>query len=181
MMIRIPQLPLWCLTNINPALYDSESLTVVEQTAKIYAKMQALIDDYNSFASEVNITIEKLVTDVNADQEELECQLTKLIHDYIITIDAKIAHQDRVIAESIEYIKANIGESVTQVINDMKESGELTEELTRAFEELGTRVSTLETANQEMTTRITNLEKSYYSLEYDSENEEFTLVKGGIE
>lgn len=180
--MRYPLLPKWALTNKLPAYYDWESLTAVDQTARLYGTIQGLIDDYNKFADEINKAYEELETGINSDQECFENKINKIVHDYIITIDSKIAHQDRVIAESIEYIKANIGETVTNVINEMKESGELTEELTKAFEELGTRVSSLETANtekaeqiEEINARITVLENRKVKLIYDSENESLSF------
>lgn len=176
--MRYPLLPKWALLNKLPAYYDWESLTAVDQTAKLYGTIQGLIEDYNKFADETNKAIQEFVTGINSDQECFEKKITKIVHDYIITIDAKIAHQDRVIEESIEYIKSNIGETVVSVINEMKESGELTEELTRAFEELGSRVSSLETANTEktaqiegLTTRIVSLENQKPKLIYNAETE----------
>lgn len=143
-MKRIPQLPHWCLTDLHPAFYDTESLTVVDQTAKLYGKMSELIDDYNNFANEVNKTIIDFVTGVNTDQEEFEKSINELVHNYIILIDSKIAHQDRVIEENITYIRNNISDGITQIINEMKENGEFDDAITEAFDSLSSRVEVLE-------------------------------------
>lgn len=186
--MRIPILPKWAYSDLLPAFHDVESGTAIQQTAKLYAVIKGMVDDYNKFAEEVNITVEKYMCDVNTDQEQFKNEMTKLIHDYIITIDAKIAHQDREIQESIVYIKNNIGTAVTDVINQMKESGELTEELTKSFEDLGVRVGNLETTNTQiiegLNTRITVLENEKVQLIYDSESESISfqnIVEGGIE
>lgn len=206
-MQRIPQLPKWCLTNMFPAFHDYESLSAIDQTNRLYETMQGLIDDYNKFANEINKTIEIFINNLNGDQKEFECEITRIIHDYIITIDAKIAHQDREIQENIAYIKENIGGAVTDVIRQMKESGELTEELTKAFEDVGARVTSLETSNTETGARVTELETANTNMDmrvseletektnintrltvlenikfsYNAENEELTLIKGGNE
>ena len=123
--MRIPMLPKWAYSDLLPAFHDVESGTAIQQTAKLYAVIKGLVDDYNKFAEEVNITIEKYMTDVNIDQEKFKEEITKLVHDYIITIDTKIAHQDRVIQESIVYIKENISEVLVKYLNELTESGEL--------------------------------------------------------
>ena len=106
-MQRIPQLPPWNLTNPLPAFHDYESLSAIDQTARLYGAMRGLIDDYNKFANSVNETIINYHNDLNADQEQFKNEINQLVHDYIIALDAKIAHQDRVIEENITYIKEN--------------------------------------------------------------------------
>ena len=176
-MQRIPQLPKWCLTNAFPAFHDYESLSAVDQTARLYATMQGLIDDYNKFAGEINSAIEKHVNDLNADQECFKNEINRIIHDYIITLDAKIAHQDRVIEESIVYIKENLAVSVRDVLDQMKESGELSEAIGDSFNELGNRILTLETANTDLTNRIQTLEYTNIRFQYNEATEELTLIK----
>lgn len=144
--MRIPQLPIWCYTDQLPAFYDSESATAIQQTAKLYASHRALIDDYNKFAKEVNIKIEEFINGINTDQEEFEKEITKIIHDYIVTIDTKIAHQDRVINDSIIYIKDNLQESIIKVVSEMKESGQIDEAILNSFNNLELRVSAIESS-----------------------------------
>lgn len=165
---RIPQLPHWCLTDLNPAFYDTESLSVVEQTARLYGKMSELVSEYNNFANEVNKTIVDFVTGVNTDQEEFEKSINDLVHNYIILIDSKIAHQDRVIEENITYIRNNISAGITQIINEMKENGEFDDAITEAFDSLNSRVE--------------RLEENKILCSYDITTESLTLVNiGGVE
>lgn len=140
----IQNLPPWNFNNLKPSFNDLESATAVEMVYKLYGKNRELIDDYKKFVQDIQNEIEIFKTSTNQDLECFKTNITKIIHDYIITIDSKIAHQDRVIEENIIYIKENIGTAVIDVVNQMKESGELTEELTNAFDNLRTRVSALE-------------------------------------
>lgn len=170
-MIRIPQLPKWCLTNALPAFHDYESLTAVDQTARLYATMQGLIDDYNKFASEVNTTIETFINDLNGNQEEFENKITKLVHDYIAMLDEKIKMQDKEIEDAVLYMKDNISNSITEIIAQMKEMGEFDEAVLNAIDGVGTRMTTLETSMTNAENRILNLENSNVKLIYDSESE----------
>lgn len=143
-MERITLLPHWVLTNVRPGFYDTDSGTTIEQTAKVYRAMRELQSDYNKFVDEINTCITEFVDSINKDQEEFEEEITKIIHDYIKTLDLKIAHQDRVIEESIVYIKENITDGVRQVLTEMKESGELAEVITSSIDEMVSRITTIE-------------------------------------
>lgn len=158
---RIPQLPKWCLTNLNPAFYDTESGTAVEQTARLYGTMQDLIDDYNKFASDVNTTINTFVNDSNADQEEFESHITKIVHDYIIMMDTKLELQDKEIQDSIVFIKENLEQGITNVIKQLVESGEIDEVVANAFNNIGDRVDILETDMTNTKTRVSELESIF--------------------
>lgn len=158
--MRIPNLPNWCITDKNPAFYDTESASAIKQTAKLHAAIRELQEDYNLFANEVNTKIEQFKTSEEGLRTEFENEINKLVHDYIVTIDTKIAHQDRVIQESIVYIKDNLKQAVTNLLNEMKESGELSEVILNAFNELNSRVESIETSISEHETKITNLENN---------------------
>lgn len=166
----INKLPLWNVNNLMPAFNDLESASVLDMTGKIYKKINELIEEHNVFITEINNRIDAFESSTNKDFECFKAEITKIIHDYIIAIDSKIDHQDRVIAESITYIKENISATVIDVVNQMKESGELTEELTKAFDELGARVVSLET-------KVTKLENTTYISNYDEENKTLIIEK----
>lgn len=156
---RIPTLPNWVINDIFPAVYDTESATAIEQTAKLYMTVKNMVDDYNKFANEVNKTIEEFITGVNSNQECFEKKITKTIHDYIDYMNSKIASQDKVINDTIVYIKDNLKPAIQEVIEQMKESGEFDEALTNAFNNIGNRVATLEIANTELKTKVETLEE----------------------
>lgn len=54
-------LPPWVETNIQPAFYDKESGTVLQQTARMYAKVNQLIRHFNDLSKETKKTIEEYI------------------------------------------------------------------------------------------------------------------------
>ena len=143
----IKHLPHWVLTDLQPAFYDVESGTTLQQTSRMYARMQELIDIYNEFVSKIN----RYITDFeNGIIEDFECFkncIIKTMNDYIETIDMKINIQDTTIADSIErqdqaiedkfneqdqnienainYMKDNLVASAEAIINEAIQNGEL--------------------------------------------------------
>lgn len=138
--MRIDLLPVWTLTNLQPAFYDSESATVLQQMSKVYAKMQELLTDYNNFVKEVNTYIEDFENGITKDFKCFKECITKTMNDYIATIDTKInlqdsniankfSEQDRIINEAIDYMKDNILESTAYVINQAIQNGTIRADL----------------------------------------------------
>lgn len=168
-MTRIPLLPHWVVTDKYPAFYDVESATAIEQTSKLYGKMQELIEDYNKYVDEINKTITEFIEGTNLDQEEFKNRIIKIVHDYIAMIDEKIKQQDEIIEENIVFIKENIEENIANVLNQMKENGELDEVVLNAFNDLETRIANLENTN----TKI--------KLIYNNENESLNFENVEVE
>lgn len=129
-------LPHWVLTDKNPAFYDSESATAIEQTAKVYAAMQELITEYNKFADCVNSHIEEFINDTNADYEEFRTGVHQEFQDFIDTVELKMKSQDANIEDAINYMKTNLNSAITELVEHMRESGELSNDILAAFEEL---------------------------------------------
>lgn len=125
MIDRIKLLPHWCITDKHPAFYDTESVTVIEQTARLYAAMRTLQEDYNKYVDEVNKVIEEFINTSNADQEEFENKITTIVHNYIEMLDEKIKIQDKEIEEFGLYMKNNIESTANGLIKEMLASGEI--------------------------------------------------------
>lgn len=103
------KLPNWVLTNPLSAFYDSESGTVIEQTAKVYGAMNTLIEEHNKFIEELNKTIENIESD---NAEFKEC-ITELVNNYIKVIDEKVKLQDLAIeTKTKEYSKQVIKQAI---------------------------------------------------------------------
>lgn len=144
---HIRPLPYWVLTDLQPAFYDSESGTVLQQLSRIYPKIQELIDAYNKFVREVNTYITEFENGVIEDFECFKNCIIKTMNDYIESIDMKVNIQDTRISEAIEnqnklisdkfdeqdeaiqnainYMKDNIIETATNIINQAIENGDL--------------------------------------------------------
>lgn len=158
-MNKVTLLPKWTLTSSFPSVYDTESGTCIEMTAKVYAAMRDLQTNYNVFVDEINTCITDFQNGVIESQKEFEEQITKIIHDYIVALDAKVDHQDRVIEENITYIKNNIGAEVTRIINEMKESGEIDAIIADSLDSINTRLTGIEsniTTLQENVNNVTS-------------------------
>lgn len=144
---QIQFLPHWVLTDLQPAFYDSESGTVLQQMSRLYPKIQELIKTYNDFVTEVNRYITEFEEGIIKDFNCFQNCIIKTMNDYIESIDTKInlqdntiasaiarqdrsiankfAEQDEVIAAAIEYMKNNIVATATNVINEAIENGDL--------------------------------------------------------
>ena len=135
-MIRLQPLPQIALTNLQPAFYDVESVTAIEMVSKFYSYLQNLVNDYNSFVTEVNNNIDDFESGMIHDFECFRNCIIKTMNDYIESIDMKISLQDNTISEAIEnqnsiienavnYMKNNIVETATTVINQAIANGDI--------------------------------------------------------
>lgn len=120
----LKRLPHWVLTDKHPAFNDIESVTAIEMVARLYAKMEELVNDYNSFIDMLNEEIERFESDTNETIEEFKNCVTKIMNEYIETIDTKINMQDLQITEAIAYMKDNIVSTVKDLIQEAVEEGE---------------------------------------------------------
>ena len=121
----IKHLPHWVLTDLQPAFYDVESGTSLQQTAKMYGKVQELIDLYNEFVTKVNKYIKDFEDGIIEDFEEFRNCIIKVMNDYIETIDTKINLQDTKINDAIEYMKDNIVSTATDLFNQSLQNGDI--------------------------------------------------------
>lgn len=129
----LKHLPKWILTDKQPAFYDTESGTTLQQTAKLYGKMQELITLYNEFITKVNKYISDFEDGIITDFEEFRNCIIKTMNDYIETIDTKINLQDTKINDAIEYMKDNIVATATDLFNQALQNGDITASLNESY------------------------------------------------
>ena len=122
---HIRPLPFWVLTDLQPAFYDSESGTVLQQLSRIYPKIQEVINSYNDFVREVNRYIDEFETGIIKDFNCFKNCIIKTMNDYIESIDTKINLQDMDIQNAIDYMKNNIVETTTNVVNQAIQNGDI--------------------------------------------------------
>ena len=133
---HIRPLPYWVLTDLQPAFYDSESGTVLQQTSRMYAKLQEALNEFNDYAKQINTYITEFENGIISDFECFKNCIIKTMNDYIESIDMKVNIQDTRIAEAIEnqnqaienaieYMKDNIVATATNIINQAIENGDL--------------------------------------------------------
>ena len=154
---KVKLLAHWCVTDFQPAIYDVDSATAIEQTAKVYAKMQELVTAYNTFVDNVNKHILEFEDGTNKSIEVFQVGIRQEFQDFIDVINLKIKDQDKVIADAVIYMK----EHLVQTIKDLNESGELNEMIVSALTNVEERLLT-EQSNYEssLTTRQTNYENN---------------------
>lgn len=94
-------LPKWALANPFPAIHDFESLSVIEQTARIYGAMNALITEYNNFADTVNKQLSGFTGSEHEAREDFEQKITKVIREFMCSWEQKKYDMDDVIRELV--------------------------------------------------------------------------------
>lgn len=130
----LKHLPHWVLTDPQPAFYDCESATAVQQTAKIYAKIQELITLYNDFVRDVNRYITEFEEGIIKDFNCFQNCIIKTMNDYIESIDTKIELQDNNIQEAIDYMKNNLVSTVTTLFNQAVQNGDIRAALLETYD-----------------------------------------------
>ena len=122
---HIRPLPFWVLTDLQPAFYDSESGTVLQQLSRIYPKIQEVINSYNDFVREVNRYIDEFENGIIADFNCFKNCIIKTMNDYIESIDTKINLQDMDIQNAIDYMKDNLTQTITNLFNEALTNGDI--------------------------------------------------------
>lgn len=130
----IKHLPHWVLTDLQPAFYDVESGTSLQQTAKMYGKVQELIDLYNEFVTKVNKYIKDFEDGIIEDFEEFKNCIIVTMNQYIETIDTKINLQDTKIEDAINYMKNTIVETATELFEQALISGTIRANLVNTYD-----------------------------------------------
>lgn len=133
----IKKLPYWVVPDSLPAFYETEGATAIQMVAKLYGKVQEMIEDYNRFVDQVNTEIDNFEKGITKNFEDFKTCVMKLMNDYIETIDTKINMQDQSIAakfdeqdtkieDAINYMKNNIVATTTNIINQAILDGTIT-------------------------------------------------------
>lgn len=193
-MHKVTLLPKWIMPGTFPSVYDTDSGTCIEMTAKVYNAMRNLQSEYNEFVEAVNKTIVDFINDTNADYEAFKCQINKLVHDYIRMLDDKVKMQDlylkesiekqdqtianaieeqnKIINESIVYIKNNLVDSMKSIIEEMRTNDEFNEIVLEVLEDLTNTILTYNASEESLT--LTNPLRP--STSFDEDLEELTII-----
>ena len=112
----IDNLPNWCLTNEQASFYDTESATAIEMVAKLYAKVQELIKEHNTFTTEINSAFEEFKKAVNDNFELFSTELRQEFQDFIDVVELKIKNQDAKIDDAVDYMKNKIVSTTQNIV-----------------------------------------------------------------
>lgn len=153
----VKPLPHWCLTDLQPAFYDTESGSVIQLVARIYPKIEELVVNYNSFVDEINRYVDEFESGMIADFDCFKNCIIKTVNEYIETIDTKInlqdskiedaiarqdqsiadkfAEQDEIIADAVAYMKNKIVAITTSIFQQALADGTIMAELVTTYDE----------------------------------------------
>ena len=175
----ILKLPKWILTNKFPAFHDVESLTAIEQTARVYGKINELIDNYNSFAENINKTLEEYARADQEEEEAFKVGLRQEFQDFINVVDLQIRDLE-------QYVKVNLHSEIRKLWNELNDNGDIQDLINKTLEELITKVDNIKlswdrysseleqqyaTFEQNMNTKFDTLEHSVWNNFYDYKQE----------
>lgn len=104
-------LPKWVLPPTLPAIYDLESATAQEMTAKVYGAMQTLIGEYNAFADSVNTALGTFTESETKARTDFETAVTKVYREYTCQMD--------------QYLRLNLEETASEIIVNGINTGEI--------------------------------------------------------
>jgi ElaB/YqjD/DUF883 family membrane-anchored ribosome-binding protein len=90
-------LPKWALSNPFPAIHDFESLSVIEQTTRIYGAMNQLITEYNNLVDQLE-TYKQTETEA---REDFETKITKVIREFLCEMEKRFEDVSAVVAEQV--------------------------------------------------------------------------------
>lgn len=119
--IFVEFLPPWIETGLQPAFYDKESGTVLQQVARMYAKVNWLIKIFNDFSKDTADFVNDFVESTNTEITRFENSTTETVNDYIARFVALKDYVD-------DYFdNLDVQEEINNKLDDMTEDGTLQE------------------------------------------------------
>ena len=120
-------LPPWVETNIQPAFYDKESGSVLQQTARMYAKVNCLVRMFNKLSKETKETVEDYIARFVSLKDFVDTYFENLDVQEEINNKLDAMVEDGTLQEIITtYIQANVAWTFDTVA-DMQASTNLIE------------------------------------------------------
>ena len=119
------KLPHWVLTDKNPAFYDTDSGSAIEQTARVYGAVKTFIEEYNTYVDNLNKALESFELETKEDIDCFKKCITELMETYIKSIDIAIDKQNLTIDKSIRQMQLSIVNHTTQLVNEALAEGKI--------------------------------------------------------
>lgn len=104
----IPFIKKLLMQDTSPALYDAESATAIEATAKLQASMNSLIEATNKFADNVNTTLNQFIENQTANDSTFQVALRQEFQDFIDTVDIKVRALESAVSNTqmkLDYVR----------------------------------------------------------------------------
>lgn len=133
--IFVEFLPPWIETGLQPAFYDKESGTVLQQVARMYAKVNYLIKIFNDFSKDttdfVNDFVDSTNTEINRFETEVDTRVTNFEQSTTETVNDYIARFVALKDFVDDYFdNLDVQEEINNKLDDMLEQGTLQEIIT---------------------------------------------------
>ena len=123
--IFVEFLPPWVETGLQPAFYDKESGSVLQQTARMYARVNMLIRMFNKLSKNTKEEVERFEGVVNDEIEQFEHDVNETVDEYIEKFTALKDFVD-------DYFEnLDVQEEINNKLDDMLEAGTLQEIITQ--------------------------------------------------
>ena len=156
-------LPLWVLPDNFPSVYESESFTTLEMVSKLYGAMRTFTEEYNKFAENTNKEINEFMESSDKNYELFTRAMRQEFQDFIGVVELKLMGQDKEIDDLIKYVKNNLSQAVTDIITQMRDSGELSEDIMTAFDDMKDMVDSLSKRVNELHPQLTSTDRKALS------------------
>lgn len=108
-------LPKWAIVTPFPSIYDFESVTAIQQTARVYGAMNQMISEYNNFAEAINKEIVEFIGSSEAEISNFKGSVEKRIRCKFEEMNAAFA---KLKVDTAKYADTKIVEVYQQLIND---------------------------------------------------------------
>lgn len=133
--IFIDILPPWVETGLQPAFYDLESGTVLQQTARMYAKVRELTEAFNQFSEDVSTEINNFEHETNTEIERFEQATNDEIERFEGVVDDTVEEYIQKFNDLHDYVEdyfenLDVQEEINNKLDDMVEDGTLQEIIT---------------------------------------------------
>ena len=182
----------WCLTNTHPAMYDHESVTTIEMTAKLYGAMNQLIEEYNGFVDALETSFEEFKKAHDGDDELFRVGMRQKFQDFIDIVDLKTKelelHMKTNLKQTAETMLKEIIDEMESTINEFQKlqsdlRKEVTENTASVKLQLATVSKTLTTVNEMLAEQNEKLDAaiSYMqtNLQESINNKIFEMIQEG--
>ena len=117
--IFVEFLPPWVETGLQPAFYDKESGTVLQQTARMYARVNMLIRMFNKLSKNTKDEVERFEGVVNDEIEQFKHDVNETVNEYI----EKFTQLKDFVDDYFENL--DVQEEINNKLDDMADQGTL--------------------------------------------------------
>lgn len=130
--IFIDVLPPWVETGLQPAFYDLESGTVLQQTARMYAKVNEIATGYSTFTTNVTNEINQFEQDTNDEIERFEQATNDEIERFEGVVNDTVEEYIKKFNDLHDYVEdyfdnLDVQKEINNKLDEMAEDGTLQE------------------------------------------------------